>query len=135
MIKKILTGAASVLALPLVTLAADPSLGTFNDLGSSINSVTNILQRLTILVIGLAVFTFIVGVLKYVTSGGNEEKQAEARGVIVFGIIAIAVMISVWGLVNLLVKSFGFGAENGNARGPANIPTIPTYNSNPNPNN
>ena len=59
------------------------------------------------LVVGLAVLFFIFGLLKYITAGGDEDKVKEGRNYIVFGIIALFVMVSVWGLVGILTGTFG----------------------------
>lgn len=58
-------------------------------------------------VMALAVFFFIFGLLKYITAGGDEDKVKEGRSYIVFGIIALFVMVSVWGLVSVLNTTFG----------------------------
>ena len=72
------------------------------------------------LVFALAFIFFIWGVFKYFILGGaSDETREEGKKFIVWGIVALAVMVSVWGLVNLLVDTFGFG---GAAR-----PCLPTF--------
>ncbi len=56
--------------------------------------------------IGLAVVMFLVGVLKYVKSGDNEEAREAGRGLMIFGIIALFVMVAVWGFVKILFTTF-----------------------------
>jgi len=63
-----------------------------------------LIAKLIPIVIGLAVLTFLWGVLKYVVAK-DEESQKEARGVMLYGIIALFVMVSVWGLVNIFRQS------------------------------
>lgn len=58
------------------------------------------------LLIAFAVVYFLWGLLKYIGAGGDEKKIEEGRGVMIFGIIAIFFMVSIWGFVNLLVNSF-----------------------------
>jgi hypothetical protein len=60
-------------------------------------------------IIGLAVLLFIMGLIKYITAGGNEDQVTEARSYIIFGIIALFVMVSVWGLVGILTNTFFSG--------------------------
>lgn len=57
----------------------------------------------------IAFFILLYGIVNYVRQGDNEEKRAEGRMFIIWGIISIFIMLSVWGLVNILVKSFNFG--------------------------
>lgn len=58
-------------------------------------------------IIGLGVVMFLIGVLQFVRAGDNEEKREGGRNMMIFGIIAIFVMVSVWGLVKILTTSFG----------------------------
>jgi hypothetical protein len=37
----------------------------------------------------------------------NDEKKAAAKDKIIYGIVGLFIMISVWGLVNILVNTFG----------------------------
>ncbi len=67
-----------------------------------------IIDRLIPLAIAVAVLYFLWGASRYVTAS-DSDTQAEARGMIVNGIIILFVMVSVWGLVNLVVVSFGIG--------------------------
>ena len=59
---------------------------------------------------GLAGVVFIVGIVKYVRAGDNEEKRGQGRDLMWFGIIALFVMITVWGFVNILSRSI-FGKD------------------------
>ena len=60
------------------------------------------------LLLALGLVYFLWGVVKYVTAGGNEDKMKEGRSLVVYGIIALFVMISVFGLVRILTNTFGF---------------------------
>lgn len=71
-----------------------------------------ILDQLIPLVIGLAVLVFLWGVLQYVVSKGADDK-AMARSTMLYGILGLFVMVSVWGLVGLLSQTiFGNRAVN-----------------------
>ena len=69
---------ASVWALPVLALA-DSSVGGI------INTLNNILAMLVPFLIALAVVFFLYGVLKFILSGGDEEKRAEGRHAIIYG--------------------------------------------------
>lgn len=56
----------------------------------------------------LAVVIFLVGVMKYVAGGDNEEKRTQGRDIMWFGIVALFVMVGVWGFVKILAVTFGF---------------------------
>lgn len=51
-------------------------------------------------------FGFLVGVLKYVGAGGDEERLGKAKQLIVYGLIGLLVMFSFWGLAKLLANTY-----------------------------
>jgi len=90
---------AGAWALPLFAFAAD-----FFDIMSTISSILNTLVPL---LIAVAVVVFLWGVIQYVTAGGDEEKRTKGRNTMIYGIIGLFVMVAVWGLVNVLLSTFG----------------------------
>lgn len=115
---------ALVLIVPL-TVGAQAQPGQFRDVQSTLVTIIEIINRYIIpLIIGLAVITFLYGVGKYVTAGGEEAEREEARYTILYGIIIIAVMVSVYGLVRFVLNTFGL--EQLNQQGLSTIPKIPT---------
>lgn len=81
----------------------------FTSLDASLASITTFIDRLIPIIISIALVLFLIGIVQYVTAGGDEEKRTAARGMIIFGIIALFVMVSVWGFVNVLVRTFFSG--------------------------
>ena len=57
-------------------------------------------------IIGLALFIFLVGLLRYIIAK-DENTRNEAVAVITWGVVTLFVMVTVWGLVNLLASLFG----------------------------
>jgi hypothetical protein len=64
------------------------------------------INQIVYLLIGAAIVVFLWGLLKYIMAGGDAKVTSEARSFMVFGIIALFVMLSVWGLTNLLIRTF-----------------------------
>ena len=64
--------------------------------------------------ITLALLFFIYGVIQFISSAGDESKRTEAKATISWGILALFVMVSVWGLVYFISDSLGLreGAVN-----------------------
>jgi TM2 domain-containing membrane protein YozV len=112
--KKILAS-LSVIVTPALLFAQD-----FSSIDNALDTVSDFINRLIPFLIGLAVLFFIYGLIKFVSAGGDPGKQEEARNTIIWGIIIIFVMVSVWGLVNVLVNTFGL--EN---QVPQDIPEVP----------
>lgn len=65
------------------------------------------------LLIGFAFLSFLYGLLKYVADGANAESRTKASQFIIFGTIGLFVMISVYGLVNVLLNTFSYGGAGG----------------------
>lgn len=88
-------------ALILITLPvfASAQLTVTTKFLTSLKSlVTTILIPL---VFTLALLFFFWGVTKYIWSAGGKEKE-EGKSIMVWGVIALFVMSSIWGLVKLL---------------------------------
>lgn len=71
------------------------------------------------LILSAAIVFFLWGVFQYVRAAGNEDAQKVGRSHIINGIIGIAVMVSVWGLVNFFTSSAGLQG------GVQQAPTLP----------
>jgi hypothetical protein len=99
-------------ALPFAILEAKAKTYTsaldLGGVGSVIDTVIGLMNKVVPLLIGIAVLVFLWGVLKYVIAGSDDAgKRAEARGFMIWGIVSIFIMVSVWGLVGILQTSFG----------------------------
>ncbi len=66
----------------------------------------SMINQLVFILIGIGLLLFIWGLVRYVSAGGDEDKVKEAKQFIVFGLIAFFIMLSVWGLTNILVRTF-----------------------------
>ncbi|MFM2383801.1 MAG: hypothetical protein RIQ72_373 [Candidatus Parcubacteria bacterium] len=75
------------------------------------------LGRLAPFIITLTLLTFLWGMFQMVRSG-SEESRKEGRQIIVFGVVALFVMVSVWGLVNLLRRTTGLTGASTAPQGP-----------------
>lgn len=71
-----------------------------------LNRVNDILNATVPFLIGLGVFVIIYGVFGYITHSADEEKRAEARQFVLWGIIGVCIMLSIWGLISVLTNTF-----------------------------
>jgi hypothetical protein len=85
----------SVIIFPVVTFAANTGLRNL------VSELGGLIQALIPIVIGLGVLIFVWGVLQYVLTDEESGKE-KGRMFMLWGIIALFVMVSVWGLVNIL---------------------------------
>lgn len=75
--------------------------GVFGTIFSIINDM------LVPTIFALAFIVFLWGVFTaYILNGGDTEKRAKGHQLILWGLIGFAVMVSIWGLVNVLTNTF-----------------------------
>ncbi len=77
----------------------------FQDLLSYITCIIS--NYVVVLIVAIAMVMFIWGVVQYVINNGEEAKKERGKQFMIWGIIGLAVMIAVWGLVRILGTTFG----------------------------
>ncbi len=92
----------AMLLSPIFVFAALPPA-----LQTPYNTITTIFNGIVVFLIGLAFIVFLWGVYKYVTTASLDGKEG-ARATIIYGLIGLFVMLAAWGLVNILLGTFGF---------------------------
>ncbi len=98
----------TLLKFGALSLVAVPALVSAQSIGGILGllaQASDLINRLIPFVIALTVLWFLWGIFKFVISAGDAEGRKEAQGYIIWGVVALFVMVSVWGLVNILVKS------------------------------
>ena len=114
--KKLIVMSGFVLGLaPFVALAQVTGGAPTRCSGGSITTIqgllckfSEILNAIIPVLIALGVVYFVWGVISYVI-GSDEEAKKKGRDRIIYGIIGLAVIIGVWGLVRILNNTFGLG--------------------------
>ncbi len=101
--------AAAAWALPALALAQTSITGLAAIITNLINGV------FVPLVFAIAFLVFIWGVFRYFIGGGDDDRK-KAVQLMLYGIAGFFVMVSVWGLVNILVGTFNLNS---------NVPQLP----------
>lgn len=86
---------------------------------TSLNTLTDFINSLTCfagkslvpLVFAIALLVFVYGVVKFVIAAKDSHDREEGRMFMIYGIIALFVMVSVWGLVAVLANTFNVGSS------------------------
>ena len=74
--------------------------------GGIFRTITNVM----LFIIGaISVIMLIIGGIRYVLSGGNQEKVAEAKNTILYAIVGVVVAILAFAVVNFVIQSFTDG--------------------------
>lgn len=100
--KKIIIKSAVLLGVltPLITFAQQKK-----DLKYVIGLVVEYLKYGIYLILALAVVMFVWNVYKYLIAGSDEANRTEAGHYIMWSLIGFFVILSIWGLVNILVNT------------------------------
>lgn len=102
----------------LLPLAAGAQ--TFEDF---VNKFLGAINTVIGVLFAIASVIFLWGVLQFIAKSSDEQGREKAKGIMTWGIVGLAVMASVWGMVNILVTYF-FGA--GGVESPGfKIPKVP----------
>ncbi|HDQ16763.1 MAG TPA: hypothetical protein ENN31_01410 [Candidatus Vogelbacteria bacterium] len=99
---------SSLILLPANLVLAQES----QHLGDIFQKIINVVfAPLVAILIGLGLVSFFWGLIKYLSSIDNEEDQKKAKSLIIYGIVILFIMVSVWGLVAMIQTSFLPGAS------------------------
>lgn len=99
----------SRLALPVLAFVPFVASAQTGDLFSLANLILRLINQVFIpLLFAIAFLVFLFGVYKYFILGGADSKSHEdGRKFILYGLVGFAIMVSVWGLVNIVTGTFG----------------------------
>ncbi|OHA93672.1 MAG: hypothetical protein A3H52_01755 [Candidatus Zambryskibacteria bacterium RIFCSPLOWO2_02_FULL_39_26] len=99
MIKKI--SIISSILLPATSLAALDGLRSF------LTTFGGLLNQAITIVFGLAVVYFFWGIGQFVLHAGDQKMRDEGKKKILWGVIALFVMVSIWGIVKFIGDTLG----------------------------
>jgi hypothetical protein len=125
--KKLMVLSGFVLGLaPVVALAQTTggvptvcTAGAITTVQGVLCKIAEIFGAVIPVLIALGVIYFIWGVISYVIASDEEAKKS-GRNRMIYGIIGLAVIIAVWGLVKILTNTFGLSNTQ-----KINYPTVP----------
>lgn len=92
-------------------ISINSSADNVRDAGSLFDKLYYLGNLALYLLISLAVIYIVWNVVKFIRAEG--DSRAEIRSSILWGIVGLAVILSIWGLVNILIQTFGIGNSSG----------------------
>ncbi|MDP3763843.1 MAG: hypothetical protein Q8Q92_04385 [bacterium] len=79
----------------------------FSDL---IKIFLDLIQVVIPVIAGLALLVFFWGLFKFILRvGGDEKAVTEGKSLMIWGLIALFVLVSIWGIMRFLSGELGFG--------------------------
>lgn len=83
------------------------------DLKGIIELFTNIGLSIIPFLGAVAFLVFVWGVARFIKSAGSEKEIKESKNLLIWGVIGLFVLVTVWGIMAFLQSEFGFsGGEN-----------------------
>jgi len=110
MFSKLLSFLAFVLLIPGSVFAGGagaPGSADFTFFGDALTQISGLINQLVPVLVAIALVFFLWGVVTFILSAGDEEARSIGKHKMVWGIIALFVIVSVWGLVSLLNEITG----------------------------
>ena len=104
---------ATAVVAPAIAFAQDSTAVT-----AVVTGTLAIVNIIVTIVFVLAVLVFGWGVVKYIMSAGDPEGEKEARGFLWWGVIGIAVLAFVFGIIRYAATYFGVGTGGGTIKIP-----------------
>ncbi|OHA33956.1 MAG: hypothetical protein A2928_02460 [Candidatus Taylorbacteria bacterium RIFCSPLOWO2_01_FULL_45_15b] len=89
-----------VLAIILLNPRRAGAAGLFD----SLREFQNLLSLLIPISFMLALIFFFWGVVKFIASAGSEEAKTEGKNIMVWGVVVLFIMSSVWGIVEFFQR-------------------------------
>lgn len=83
-----------------------------------ITGISALITSAVPIIIGLALIGFLWGLATYIFKAGDETAKEEGKKIMLWGVIILFVMVSIWGIVAILQRTFGTG-------GVTNPPVMP----------
>ncbi len=71
-----------------------------------LETIADLINLATPIVVALALLFFFWGLATYILKTGEKEARDKARNQMIYGLIALFLMVSVWGIVNVIRDTF-----------------------------
>ena len=84
----------------------------YKEIISKINQV--IINPIIVFMFAVATLIFLYGIVEFLSNPANEETRDKGKQHIVWGVVGIAIMVSVFGIMQLIINSLGFVGPGGN---------------------
>ncbi len=103
------SGTLAALALPLISFAA---INNVSDAGSFIINIIN--NVIVPVLFAVAFIVFLWGAFQtFILGAQSDDVKQKGKNHMLWGLIGFFVMVSVWGLVNILTGTISFGNNTG----------------------
>jgi len=88
-------------------------------LGGVIVTIKSLLDDVVPICLVIALIYFIYGLAEYILESGETNKKEEGRTRMIYGTIAMFVIVSIWGIIGLINETVGITASDNTVVSPA----------------
>jgi hypothetical protein len=74
-------------------------------------AISGLLPQLLSLFVAITVLVFVWGLVVFIRNSDDEKKVAEGKRFMLWGLVALFVMVGVWGIIELLQSITGIGVS------------------------
>ena len=85
-----------------------------------LESIGNLVELALPIVVGLGLLAFFWGLVKFIFASGDETAKDQGKRIMLWGVIALFVMVAVWGLVEFIGDSLDIDTD-----ADITVPTVP----------
>lgn len=118
--KKLLIVSTTLFTPAITFAAADFNGANFNGIEALMEEAKYLVGLALPIVSGLALLGFFWGLAMFIFKSGDEAEVDKGKNIMKWGLIALFVMVAVWGIVRFMADTLGVGT--------AGNPTTPTIN-------
>lgn len=112
------------LLTPFFVLAQTSGAGP---VGDTIVQISAVVTQLIPLLLSLAVLMFLWGIVKFIANIGDEEARKAGKSLMVWGMIALFVMVSFWGIIGYVQQSLGLQGVPVTPGSAPSVNPVPSY--------
>jgi len=110
------------IVLSLAVLTPVVSFALLTGTAGLLKSIGGLMNPIISIMVGLAIIYFFWGMGQFILHAGEPEAREEGRQKMIWGVVAIAVMVSIYGIVGFLGGIFGISTGNSSGNGGGNPP-------------
>lgn len=86
---------------------------TPTDLTGIINLFTDIGLKIIPFLGAVAFLVFVWGVARFIKSAGSEKEVKDSKNLLIWGVIGLFLLVTIWGIISFMRNEFGFGSDVG----------------------
>lgn len=119
------------LSLALLAVSPQVSFAAFERIKTLLRDFKSLLDLVVPIVFALALIFFFYGIAQFIRSAGDTKTLESGKNKMIWGIVGLFVMISIWGIIKYLGDSLGIETNIRNGAPTRTVPAVDPANVSP----